>query len=42
MARDSWCPGCGGMFHDDEIEDNGYCIYCNLGADSGLEDPTDG
>lgn len=35
MPRDNWCPGCGGMYADDEIED-GRCIYCNAGVE-GVE-----
>lgn len=39
--RDNWCPGCGGMYSDDEIED-GRCIYCNAGVDGvGSPEPED-
>ena len=35
MPRDNWCSECGGMFHDDEMDEGGVCIYCTTGTDSG-------
>lgn len=38
MPRDNLCSQCGGMFHDDEIDEPlGVCVYCALGIDSGQE-----
>ncbi len=35
MPRDHRCSECGGMFHEDEMDDYGVCVYCTSGADSG-------